>query len=128
MLGKIRKTGSALIALALLGSPARAFEIPLSDNSVREAYFLGQRTDGKCTEFLNSYRHALPMPENGPRVVEIQLLTPYAQVVAESNRHTVGFSAQQAAANYHGRGDTILIQFRVELTPTFGFADAKHVA
>jgi len=117
-----------LMSASLALSPALPFEVPLSDNSVREAYFLGQRADQKLADFLSLYRHALPLPERGPYVAEIRLLTPYARVVVESNRHTVGYSAQQAAADYRGRGDTILIQVRIELTPTFTYADADHLA
>lgn len=116
-----------LMAGIVSASPA-LFEVPLSENSVREAYFLGQRTDQKVADLLSLYRHSLPLPEKGPYISEVRLLTPYAQLVAESNRHTVGYSAQQAAAYYHGHGDTILIQFRAELTPTFDFSDAADAA
>lgn len=124
----VRFATRLLLAASLAAWPSFAFEIPLSDNAIRQAYFLGQRTDQKSADFLGLYRRALPLPNKGPYVSEILLLTPYAQVVATSNRHTVGYSAQQAAADYHGRGDTILVQIRIELTSTFTYSDATRSA
>ena len=105
-----------------------AFEIPLSDTAIRDAYFLGQRNDRKTSDFLKLYTHAFPLPDKGPYISEIHLLTPYAQIVSESSRHSVGYSAQQAAADYHGRGHTLLLQFRIELTLTYTYDDAVRTA
>src|SRR5205823_8474915 len=111
-----------------LSSGASAVEFPLSDTSIREAYFLGQRNDQKTSDFLKLYAKFLPLPQKGPYVSEIHLLTPYAQIVADSSRHSVGYSAQQAAADYHGRGDTILLQVRIEFTVTYTYDDAVRTA
>jgi hypothetical protein len=115
------------VAILALPLPA-AFEIPLSDTTVREAYFLGQRNDQKTSDLLKSYSRSLPLPDSGPYISEIHLLTPYAQVVTNSSRRTNGYSAQQAAADYHGRGDTILVQVRIELTLTYTYEDAVRTA
>jgi hypothetical protein len=46
---------SVLLA-ALLASPASfAFNSPLSDEAIREAYFLGQRHDGSFARLLDKY-------------------------------------------------------------------------
>jgi hypothetical protein len=105
-----------------------AFEFPLSDIAVRDAYFLGQRNDQKTSDFLELYTHSFSVPEKGPYISEIHLLTPYAQIVSDSSRHSVGYSAQQAAADYHGRGDTLLLRVRIELTPTYTYDDAVRTA
>jgi len=42
-----RSVASLLAAALLLASSAFAFSTPLSDEAVREAYFLGQRRDEK---------------------------------------------------------------------------------
>jgi hypothetical protein len=115
-------------ALLALPQQAPAFEIPLSDIAVREAYFLGQRNDQKTADFLKLYTHSFPLPDKGPYVSEIHLLTPYAQVVANSSQHSAGYSAQQAAADYHGRGDTLLLQVRIEFTATYTYDDAVRTA
>ena len=120
---------SILVATFLL-SPQNlpAVEFPLSDIAVRDAYFLGERNDQKTLEFLKLYTRSFPLPDKGPYISEIHLLTPYAQVVSDSSRHSVGYSAQQADADYHRRGDTLLLQIRIELTPTYTYDDAVHTA
>lgn len=109
----------ALAALLLLSQTARAYEVPLSGHSLRDAYFLGQRNDEKTARFLAQYEHVLPLPERGPHVAEIELHTPYAEVVAVSRNHTVGYSSQQAAADYRKRGDTIRVRVLLRLTVTY---------
>jgi hypothetical protein len=103
-------------------------EIPLSDTAVREAYFLGQRNDQKTADFLKLYTRSFPLPDKGPYISEIHLLTPYAQVVVNSSQHSTGYSAQQALADYRRRGDTLLLQIRIEFTPTYTYDDAVRTA
>src|SRR5215470_13144737 len=98
-----------------------AFESPLSESAIRDAYFLGQRNDQKTSDLLRLYTRSLPLPDKGPYVSEIHLLTPYAQVVTNSSQHSTGYSAQQAAADYHGRGDTVLLEVRIEFTATYTY-------
>ena len=58
-----RKSLSSITAVALttllLQSPARSFNFPLSDEAIREAYFLGQRRDESMTQFLARYKKTL---------------------------------------------------------------------
>lgn len=115
----------ALCAL-LLSQSSFAFETQLSDEAVREAYFLGQRNNESTSAFLKQYSRALPRPDRGPYVSKVWLLTPYAQVVRTSALHSVGYSAQQASAGYHGLGDTLLLEIRVDFTPTYNFSDAQR--
>jgi hypothetical protein len=117
-----------LLLTLVVSNDVVAFEFPLSDIAIRDAYFLGQRNDQKTSDFLKLYTHSFPLPDKGPYISEIHLLTPYAQIVSGSSRHSVGYSAQQAAADYHGRGDTLLLQVRVELTPTYTYDDAVRTA
>ena len=98
-----------------------AFEVPLDDRTVREAYFLGQHHDASTESALKPYLHKLSPPEKGPEIRDIRLLTPYAQVIEESNSHAGGYSAQQAAADYHSRGDTIVVRFQIRFTPTYSY-------
>ncbi len=58
------------------------------------------------------------MPEQGPYISEITLYTPYAQVVLNSWRSTLGYSAQQAEQDYHSHADMIRVRVRIEFTPT----------
>jgi hypothetical protein len=106
---------------ALLVSPASfGFQSPLSDESVREAYFLGQRHDEKISFFFETYRRYLPAPKSGPHVFMAELLTPFAETVEVSRKHGAGYSAQQAQLDYRTRGDSMRVGVHVGYTSTYG--------
>lgn len=106
--------------LLTLAAPLSALQSPLSDESVREAYFIGQRTDGAANGFFEAYRHYLPAPESGPHVEVIELWTPFAQVVDLSRRQGVGYSAQQAQRAYRMQGNLLRVGVHVRYTATYG--------
>src|SRR5216683_5363374 len=90
----------SILAAALLLAPATfAFDSSLSDQAVREAYFLGQRRDEKTAEFLEKYRRHLSVPESGPWISTVEFFTPYAEMVELSQR-SLNYSAQTAAKDY----------------------------
>src|ERR1035438_3232358 len=109
---------AAVAVCALLApQPALAFDRGLSEETVREAYFLGQDAD-RAADFLSSYVQSLATPDAGPDISQIELRTPYAQVVEISEQHLNGYSAQKAAVDYHRRGDYLLVRVQVMFTPT----------
>src|SRR3989441_437831 len=111
---------SALLALRLLTAQvSAAYENPLDPISVREAYFLGQRNDDKLAEFLAQYVKRLPLPKQGPHIAEIELRTPYEQVVVRSHQHSIGYSAQQAEKDYRAQSDLIVLRVQINLTPSY---------
>jgi len=117
---------AAFLAALLAGSPLAtlAYEIPLASDSVREAYFLGQRNDEKTAHFFDPYTKHFPPPPAGPHISQIELLTPYAQVVDRSQHKTVGYSAQDAEEDYHALGDTLVVYVRIEFTATYTYLQA----
>jgi hypothetical protein len=125
MPNRTTKLASAVLApVLLLSAECFAFEIPLSEHALREAYFIGQHHDASTEAALKPYVHHLPLPSKGPYISEIRLLTPYAQVIDVSNSRSSGYSAQQAVADYHARTDTVLVRVRIEFSATYGFLDA----
>ena len=54
---------------------AFAYDHRLSDDTVREAYFIGQDKTS-MNSFLAQYTLALPLPPTGPHVSEVELSTP----------------------------------------------------
>jgi len=115
------RPGLAILAAALLTtSVALAFNAPLSDEAVREAYFLGQRHDDTTARFLETYRRYFPVPESGPHVLVVELFTPYAQAVESSSKQGAGYSAQQATQDYQVRGDSLRVSVHVRYTSTHG--------
>src|SRR5258707_57317 len=59
---------SVLASVFLLTPSSFAFDTPLSDQAVREAYFLGQRGDETMATFLNKYTKILKAPKTGPDI------------------------------------------------------------
>lgn len=114
--------------MLLISAECLAFELPLSEHTIREAYFIGQHHDASTKSALNPYIHHFAAPKTGPYISEIRLLTPYAQVIDVSNSQSSGYSAQQAAADYRSRSDTILVRVRIEFSATYGFLEADNDA
>lgn len=115
----LRSFLSTLAAGLLLNPPSAMLGATLSDEAVREAYFLGQRNDEKTTRFLETYRRRFSLPQTGLYVSEIEFFTPYAETVDLSRQRTFGYSAQQAALEYHDRGDVFRLRVRVFFTDTY---------
>jgi hypothetical protein len=103
---------------ALLVSPASfAFQSPLSEESIREAYFLGQRHDAS---FLTDYIKFLPPPKTGPHISSITFLTPFAQFTQFSSNYVGNYSAQQALLDHHGKEESVKITVEIYLTNSYG--------
>jgi len=110
----------ALFAAALLlTAPSFAFDTPLSDQAIREAYFLGQRRDEKMALLLNRYTKFLPRPETGPHIYSVTFLTPFALAVQYSSRQS-NYSAQQAEKDHHPNEEIVRIEVEIALTQTYG--------
>jgi hypothetical protein len=120
MLSSFRPCLSILTAALLLAPSAFAFDTPLSDQAVREAYFLGQRHDGTFPSLLGKYIKFLPPPKSGPYISSITFLTPFAQLVQLSDRHVGSFSAQQARLDHLGQEEFVEIIVKIQLTPSYG--------
>jgi hypothetical protein len=111
---------SIIVSSLLLTPSSFPFDTPLSDEAVREAYFLGQRNDQSTLSFFNSYLRLLPKPDTGAFIAEVEVYTPYVQVVETSRRRSLGYSAQQAAKDYRHLKNRIFVRIRIDFTPTYG--------
>lgn len=116
----------ALFLIILISAQCFAFELPLSEHTIREAYFIGQHHDASTQSALKPYIHSLPEPREGPYISDIQLLTPYAQIIDASNAHSSGYSAQQAAAEYHAHTETIVVRVQIQFTPTYNYIESTR--
>src|SRR6266852_3641473 len=111
----------SILLAALLSSPASfAFQSPLSDEAVREAYFLGQRHDGSFARLLDKYSKHLPAPKSGPYIRSITFLTPFAKLVHYSDAFAGNYSAQQAALDHRAHSETVEISVEILLTDSYG--------
>jgi hypothetical protein len=111
---------AVLMALLVVSPESFAFNSPLSDEAIREAYFLGQRRDESTARFLDKYKQHLAAPETGPWIASVELLTPFARVVVQSSQQTVGYSAQQAEAEHRGKEEIVAMKVEVLLTDSYG--------
>src|SRR5207302_11511314 len=98
-----------------------AYDTLLTPAQLHEAYVLGQRNDQATSAFLTPYsKPASSAMDGAPHVAEIEVLTPFAQVVDKSReRAHGGYSEQQAAAEYRQRGDTVVVRVRLMLPCAF---------
>ena len=120
MLGSpVHPIASVVAAVLLLTLYSFAFDTPLSDQAVREAYFLGQRRDETMATLLNKYTKPLPPPKTGPYVTSITFLTPFALLVQHSSRQS-NYSAQQAALDHRGQSEFVRIIVQIQLTDSYG--------
>jgi len=101
----------------LLTPSAFAFDTPLSDEAVREAYFLGQRHDASL---LGKYIKLLPPPKTGPHISSITFLTPFAKLTQFSSNHVGNYSAQQALLDYRSHNESVKITVEIYLTNSYG--------
>jgi hypothetical protein len=102
-----------------LCAPTLAFDTPLSEQAVREAYFLGQRRDESMYAFLNKYTKLLPPPKTGPRIAAVTFFTPFALLVQYSSRQS-DYSAQRAALDHKAHDEMVEIQVEIQLTQSYG--------
>jgi len=107
-----------LLCIADCGTSA-AYEVPLTPASLNEAYILGQRNDQATAAFLNPYSKQIAEVSEVPHIAEIEILTPFAQVVDLSRRFTSGYSEEQAARDYHQRGDTVVVRIVLMLPAAY---------
>jgi hypothetical protein len=119
MSSAIRPFLSIIVASLLLPRCSFAFDTPLSDQAVREAYFLGQRRDETMATLLNKYTKFLPPPKSGPQIASVTFLTPFALLVQHSSRQS-NYSAQQAALDHRDQPEFVRIVVQIQFTDSYG--------
>jgi hypothetical protein len=103
---------------------AAAYDHPLDSYAIREAYFLG--TDrSRSLQVLAQYTKTFQTSGSGPHVTQMEVRTPYVQVIVSSREHSVGYSAQQAEEDYRKNPNTL--QVRVQILFTNAFANPLPV-
>ena len=111
----------SLLAAVVLVSPfSFAFDSPLSEQAVREAYFLGQRHDESLARLLDKYTTYLAPPKTGPHIASITFFTPFALAAQLSSQHSSGYSAQQAALDHRGQPESVKVIVQIYLTESYG--------
>jgi hypothetical protein len=110
---------SLLVTSLLCTQSLLAFQTPLSEEAVRDAYFLGQHHDESVIRALEKYTQYFPIPDYGPQIISVTYLTPFAQAVLASNNHVGNYSAQQAQIDHRGQTETLQIQVAIRFTDSY---------
>lgn len=93
---------AALCMGLMLVFPAWAYDVPLSEGSIRDAYYLGTRATTLVPDFLREYTQNLPELKVGRYTSVIRLETPFSQIAIASAKK-LGYSAQDAVKEFLGR-------------------------
>ena len=118
----VARSGFAIIAaLVMPAQPIFAFQSPLSEESVREAYFLGQRHDGSFEGLVEKSTRRFPAPKTGPYISFVMFVTPFVSAAQLSNSYIGNYSAQQAELDHRGAGkESVKIIIEIQLTESYG--------
>jgi hypothetical protein len=117
---RLKSLACFLVSALLLPAPSFSMDTPLSEEAVRDAYFLGQHHDQTLSLFLAKYMKILPMPKSGPDIASISFLTPFALFAQESSQRTMNYSAQQAEQDHRNQEEIVRIVIQIQLTETYG--------
>lgn len=92
---------ASLLSLTL-ALPAHAYDSDLSEQAIRDAYFLGSREGGLTPEFLKKYSHWVKELDQGTCTTEIRLETPFLQV-ADYTSKVPNYSSQDAVKAFYDK-------------------------
>jgi hypothetical protein len=116
----IRRVAASIACVSLLLiRPLAAFDSPLSDTAVREAYFLGQRHDASLPKLLDKYVLHLPAPKTGPYIESVSFFTPYILTALNSSQQVSIYSAQQAQLDHLKIPEVVRVTVQIFLTESF---------
>jgi hypothetical protein len=115
------------VILALIALPALAYQYPLSDSDIRNAYLLGYAKDLNTANFFALYARQFPAPVTGPHVATIILKTPYAQV-AELGQSAANSDVQGAEEQFANTKFSMLVRVEIDLTATYPAPPASNPA
>ena len=120
---------AATLVVLLVAPGLPAYEVPLSPASLHDAWVLGQRNDQATAESLTPYlKQITEGSQGGAHIAEIEVLTPFSQVVDQSRQNLSGYTEQQAAQDYRQRGDMVVVRVLLMLPSAFPKRDSGPAA
>jgi hypothetical protein len=103
--------GAVVLAFSL-AIPACAYDVPLTEHSIRDAYFLGTRQTSLGPNFLAEYTREIPNLSLGRYRSFASLETPFTQVAVFSSKK-LNYSAQDAVKEFLGK--PLLFRMHLEI-------------
>jgi len=107
-----------LFLIAVVVTSAAAYDHPLESSAIRDAYFLGA-DNHQSVQFFSAYVKALPATKSAPYVTQIEVRTPFGQVVQSAREHSVGYSAEQAEQDYLQNQNRVQVRVQILFAPAF---------
>jgi hypothetical protein len=104
---------SMTLLIVLAGSlhEVIAYQTKLDSTAIEEAYTLGLRNDKVTAEFVAPYlKQSTEESLDGLHRADIEVLTPYLQIVDRSRDSSKGYTLLQAVKDYHQTGDVVIIK------------------
>jgi hypothetical protein len=120
----LRLNALALASLLIFAPASNAFDTPLSDTAVREAYFLGQRRDDTLPKLLGKYVVHLQPPRTGPYIESVSFFTPYILTALNSSQQVSIYSAQQAQLDHLKTPEMVRVTVQIFLTESYSAYNA----
>lgn len=109
-----------ILGLTLLPLSGAAYDTQVSADVIHEAYVLGQRNDKSTGDFLAPYLSEITEAQNDVHIAQIELLTPYAQIVDLTRlKTTEGYSEEQAAEDYKRFGSIVKVNVALMLPAAY---------
>jgi hypothetical protein len=106
--------------LCVLSPSANAYDKQLDARAIHEAYILGQRNDKSTGDFLANYLSQITEPQNDVHIAQIELLTPYAQIVDESRQKSAErFTEEQCIQDHKSRGNIVKVNVTLMLPSAY---------
>jgi hypothetical protein len=126
---KIRISIAIATVLCVLSPASDAYDKQLDSRAIHEAYILGQRNDKSTGDFLSPCLTQITEPQNDVHIAQIELLTPYTQIVDISRQKSAdGYSEEQATQDYKAHGNTVKVNVTLMLPSAYPkTAESKEV-
>jgi hypothetical protein len=100
--------------------PMNAYQTSLDSRTIDEAYVLGQRNDKVTADFMAPYISQVTQEGlDGLHRADIELLTPFLQIVDRSKDNSQGYSLARAVADYRASGDVVILRITLVLPSNY---------
>lgn len=96
----------------LLAAPLLAYDYPLSQEAIRDAYTLGTRQTSLGANFLSAYTNAIPDLSVGDYASSVTIETPFTHVAIHAGK-MLNYSAQDAIQEFYGKPMTFRIHLEI---------------
>lgn len=128
----IRGQGMAILMALFLTSQtaaAQTYHYPLHSEAIRDAYFLGERNNFQTTDCLLQYIHRFTEPQAGRYyILEVDISTPYKQIVLRGQRDTPGDSELQTETDLQTQPQEFILRVQVDLNGAYADQVRRSVA